>query len=211
MINDSETRLIRKEEMHLETKHNKGGQSSARFGRAHDNKRHRHHMMIADCLLEEYYDSSINEMKVKGLIIGGPAESKDQVIRTEVFQKYLNDSLIYSAGTDGVFHEGTVEKLYEQAKESLNRHHLDQEKAIFEELMILKETNLDIMVFGPKEVMQGLEDCMLKKVVYATDSEFSQRIQELGEAYGCELVELSSRTCQDEIMQYGGLIGIRWY
>lgn len=207
LANDSLIKLVRKEELHLGTKHNKGGQSSARFGRAHENKRHRHHQLIANWLLEEYYNHQENKLQVIGLIIGGPAETKEQVIRTEIFQKYFSENLIYSGNTH-VLQDGVAEELYRVAKDQMNHHKMTREKKILEDLWQIRDTNPDLLVFGVSETIQGLSECMLKKVIYRDNLE---EIENLGKEYGCELVKIQSMTIQSELEGYGGCIGVKWY
>ena len=120
MVNDIEIRLIRKESLDLPTDHNKGGQSSGRFGRIHANKRHRHHLLIAEWLLEEYYNSENNSLRVLGLIVGGPADTKTHVIQTDIFQKYLSDHVVSISNTPE-FNDRTANLLYHQSKDLIEK------------------------------------------------------------------------------------------
>jgi len=219
LINDQEIKVLESTSMHVDKQQKKGGQSAPRIGRLRDDKKHRNCKYIAERLMHHYYDAPNNKLKVIGLILGGPGETKRQVISTDIFQKYLLKEMIYLDETSefenqkGNLSKLVINELYQKAKDSLIKHSLTEDLEILQEILDMIDMETDLLTFGEKEVVGGLEKCLLKKVIYESKltKELEEKLIELSKISGAELIKLKTIEGDRRLEGYGGMIGVKWF
>jgi peptide chain release factor subunit 1 len=176
-------------------KHNKGGSSSARFGRLHKEA-------IVHYLKKVVEESITAFSSVNYLVIVGIGERKDELI--SYFPNSLKDKLlgvIVSENLDKALSK--VEELYLLKKRSEEETYLSY---------FLHELDKDTgkAVYGPEIVMTALKDGLLCKM-YINSEDIPQKDIDIYTsiclATGCEVLVLKHSTFN----KYGSVFGILWY
>jgi len=196
--------------MHVDKNQRKGGQSAPRIGRKRDDKNHRNSKMVAERLVELYYDNDLNRLKVVGLIIGGLAEFRTAVVKSDLFRRVLGGSILYQSEVAGV-NGYEMESLFARSQESLTRSMIELERKSLREIWEIRDLNPERLVFGKHEVLSGLRECQLKSVVYASEVDCHEMIEQLAENYGCQLTVIETVEVGRELTGYGGMVGVKWY
>ena len=174
-------------------KHNKGGSSSARFGRLHKEAIVHYLKKVVDESLQAFCD-------VKYLVVVGIGERKDELI--SYFPNSMKEKLlgvITSESLDGSL--GKIEELYLLKKKS--------EEEIFLSYF-LHELDKDTgkAVYGPDIVLNSLKNGLLCKLyINFQDVSDIEVYTSLSQEMGCELFVLKHTSFN----KYGPVFGILWY
>lgn len=170
-------------------KHNKGGSSSARFGRLHEEAVIRYLKGIAEDMIQCFTD-------VKTIIVAGCGVRKDQII--PYLRSDISEKIIGSITVDG---KETLSIVFSKMEEFYNIYQQNIEELRLKEFtdQINKDTNRAI--YGKDIVQQALSDKSVKVL-------FSVRMTNCN----CELVIIGkSRLAQELIQTYGTEFGISYY
>jgi len=184
----------------LPNQHKTGGSSAPRFGRIRDEQINNYIKKIIDSMVKFY---TINgKFNSRGMIIAGPAEIKDLVRESNLFNQYftkfLQKILTISEITDNSIYE--VLKSSDDILMSIN----DQELIADFESMLNDPNKIDYIVFGTENVLNDLDN--LKKIYVELDSPHYVRL--LNSDSKNKLVIVNSK---EFTLKYGELIGIRYY
>lgn len=212
LVNQVEIRNLVNHNLNLRNKHHKGGSSSARFGRLHDNRRHRNLNTNLATILDHYYDFDNHQPKIKGLIIAGSSETKDQLIKLQDFQKYLKSHLIdcFKLNIPGKsFSTQIAQQVFVDSQDKINQKSLRDDQKTLEPFLnkINHHDQIDYIVIGLKETMENLEEYLLSQVVITKSHPQIKLITQLCRESGCQL-KLINHT--NLIKEYGNVMGIKY-
>ena len=153
----------------LPKKQSKGGQSAPRFGRLRLEKRHNYLRKVSEALTAAFITNDVPN--VKGLILAGSAEFKNELKKSDLFDQRLAPIVIkvvdISYGGDMGFNQAI-----ELSKDALKNVKFVHEKKIignfFEE--IAKDTGK--YVFGLKDTMEALENGIVDLLIIWENIDF---------------------------------------
>lgn len=138
----------------LPKKHGRGGQSAVRFARLRLEARHNYLRKVAE-LATQYFIND-NKCNVKGLIIGGSADFKTELSKSDLFDPRLSQKVIQIVD---IAYGGTcgLNQAIELASENLSNLRIYQEKKLL--LKFFTEIQMDSgkICFGIEETMIALE------------------------------------------------------
>lgn len=133
------------------------------------------------------------------------------VLRLDDFNKILSKHIIYNSDITAV-NPFEMQRLFNLSQDSLHKHLINNERKILDDLYLIRDLNFDKLLFGYNEVIQGLKDSILQKIIYNKSSNNNIiELENLALINGCELIPIISNTCMSELNNYGGIIGIKWF
>jgi len=145
-------KCIYKKDIRLMNKHNKGGQSSVRFGRLADQNRDDNANIISELIVNSYMYDNHTKCKIKQLIVGGPAVMKYDVCNTPLFKQFLSKYLFKIVNTNGIS-KTTANEVMESIIDEIR--FLDV-KQINDKLTTLVSTSHDMLLFGEDECLSNI-------------------------------------------------------
>jgi peptide chain release factor subunit 1 len=187
-----DVQIINKVNIHLVNKHNKGGQSSVRFGRIADNIRSKYVNIVSSKIVESYMIDNNTKSLVDKIIIAGPGEFKNDIISTAIFKQYFNNSL-FDVITCEDINESNIKTIYNMKKDEIIGM---SDKDIENKLSQLIETEYDILVFGKDECMNTINMNMLD-TLYTNENYKNSNINTI------------IKSNANIIQIYGGWVGIK--
>lgn len=187
----------------IRNRHGRGGFSQNRFQRLRDNEIKA--LVIKICeLCEEYCFSEDHVFNVKGIVLAGNAEKKTLVSKHLVEILGISPPLVSIITTDG-----TLERSQCEARKEICRKLYPKEQRLAEkEITQLIERYPDRLVFGKKEVSQGLRDNNLKKV-YMVKNSYGEKMQIVLDSN--DTAEKICFNISPILEDFGGLVGLKWY
>lgn len=154
--------IISKFTVELPKKHGRGGQSSVRFARLREEKRHNYLRKVCEvasnCFISE------NKCNVQGLILAGSADFKNDLYGTNMFDPRLASKVVATLDVCYGFENG-LNQAIELAQESLQNVKFVKEKELISSFF--EEINMDsgMVVYGIKDSMKILEAGSMKKII----------------------------------------------
>ena len=202
----NETVLLKSVEVELPNRQSKGGQSSVRFERLTEEKRHNWVKKVAEFLVQYYVkDGQTNVLR---LILAGPSEIKFKLRDQPTIQKYFSDKLQILDTSEII--DKTIHTVLHQAEIYLQDLHNPEElQAIAEVKEYLAQAEfIDRLVFGRDEVLTLLRGPGLKKLLLAQNIHDEEIDTFIPQHRKMEVIRISNITWT---AQYGNIIGITWY
>ena len=182
---DSDIRLI--------GKFKNGGQSQNRLMRIREENRDYFISETIENVIKTFYDKKNSECKVVNLIVYGPGNLKSDIIKSKLLKQYFNN-----------IHELTLNFMdYDKVSEFINNIDDPSEKIHIDDITQLIDTADDKLVFGD-DIWKLIDECQLAKI-YIHNTIL--KINDMKLKYSPDIIKLSS----NKIMQYGGIIGIKWF
>lgn len=145
--------LLKNIDIRLTNKHNKGGSSSARFGRIADIIRDKYVDIITETIIATLLYDNNTKCLISKLIIAGNGEMKHNVIATHDFQQNMAKYLYKVINTTD-FDENTAYNIIKQLMFDIVA---DDTKSIEIEINQLVEQNSDLLGFGKNESRRLLD------------------------------------------------------
>jgi peptide chain release factor subunit 1 len=142
---------LRKYEVDLPKKHNKGGQSSQRFGRIRQEKRQNYVSKVVEFTNELYITDSMPN--VKGLIIGGSADFKNQ-LRLALDQRL--EKIVLGVVDISYGWENGLAQAISLSANILRNTKFIQEKNLVSSFMTEIAQDTGKICFGIKEILRAL-------------------------------------------------------
>ena len=176
-------------------KHNKGGSSSARFGRLHKEAIVHYLKKVVEESLEAFSD-------VKYLVVVGIGERKDELI------SYLPNSM--KEKLLGVITSESLDKSISRAEELYISRKRSEEETYLSYFLHELDKDTGKAVYGPDIVLNSLKDGLLSKMYINTEDVEEKDINiyiSFCETTGCELFVLKHTSFN----KYGPIFGILWY
>jgi peptide chain release factor subunit 1 len=193
--------VIKRVDIILANKHNKGGQSSNRFGRIVQIVRNNYVDIIVDNIISAYMCDNNTKCLVSNIVLAGPGEMKKNVSETAQFKQYFSKYLHKILPTD-TFHDKTI---YEITDDIIHGVKCNSVKDIDNEINNLIQYKYDSLTFGESECIQGLKENNIKKL-FVNKCEVSDDVK-LFENSKTEIIMTSSNI----LKTYGNWIGVKWY
>lgn len=168
--------------------HKKGGQSSARFGRLHDEKVVRYLKEIAEEARQAFAD--LDYVIVAG--ISKRPEELLQYLHTDLQQKVIGTIVMTTFDND------VVSKMIEL----VNTQKINRETKLLANFIEALEK--DTAVYGPDDVAEAIAQSQLS-VLYASNRFDTSKAQ-------CDIIRIGiSLKAQELISMYGDAFGIKWW
>ncbi len=179
-----------------------GGQSAARFSRVRDNLTKQWLIEVS----EKINETLGNIENLKGIIVGGPSQMKEAMLKEDRLMPKLKDKIIavIDQGYAGV--EG-IKELVNKSQEVLENEEIFQEKKILNEFFTRLSKD-DKVAYGVKEVIEAIKMGAVEKVILSEslDEELIEKIEELAKQYNTETIIVSTDTEEGEqLKQIGGI------
>lgn len=169
-MNDHECDQVNSSHVTQMNHHRRGGQSSARIGRLRENKKDRIVDFISEEIYESFWNKEDNVSTIKGIIIAGSGNLKEEVLKDSLFKKYFGN-LIVSNQSISTLNDGTVHRVYTESKESIYKSEHDSEKQIFDEFLKIQEISPHLLKYGINETKEAISEDMIKKVIISSSLE----------------------------------------
>lgn len=145
----------------LPKKHGRGGQSSARFGRIRVEKRELYLKKVIENANNLFWDKTKEKATVTGLIIGGCAEFKDQLNRSDLLDPRLH-RIVWKVVVTSYGGDNGLNQAIHESRQYLSEYKITKEKKIIAEYfnVIAKDSGISResnFCFGTKDVFKALE------------------------------------------------------
>lgn len=153
-ISGSNREVLHKIAVDLPKKHGRGGQSALRFARLRLEKRHNYVRKVAELAVQHFISN--DRPNVRGLVLAGLAEFKTDLMRSDLFDKRLQEVVVkivdVSYGGENGFNQAI-----ELSQEALANVKFVQEKKLISQYF--EEIALDSgkYCFGVKDTLAALE------------------------------------------------------
>jgi peptide chain release factor subunit 1 len=134
------------------SKHGRGGQSARRFERLIEIAAHEYYKKVADVANESF----LNEKALKGILVGGPGQTKDFFVKNEYLQYELQKKIIDTFDV-GYTDEYGLKELVEKSRERMKDLDLMREKDIMQRLFEeIRKTDGGLSIYGEEQVKNAL-------------------------------------------------------
>ena len=169
MLQGNTKTIINQFQVDLPKKHSKGGQSAPRFGRLRLEKRHNYLRKVSEALTAAFITNDVPN--VKGLILAGSAEFKNDLQKSDLFDQRLANIVIKVVDISYGGNQGFNQAI-ELAQDALKNVKFVHEKNVlgkfFEE--IAKDTGK--YVFGLRETIEALENGIVDLLIIWDNNDF---------------------------------------
>ena len=130
LVQGSSREILYKFSVSLPNKHGRGGQSAKRFERLRHEKRHNYMRKVAEHATH-YFIADNNRPSVKGLIMAGQADCKDELQRSGLLDKRIS-SIVLKTIDISYGGERGFDQAIDQSMDTLGSVQLVQEKQVLE-------------------------------------------------------------------------------
>lgn len=159
--NNGSYNLVWKVKTKLQKKMKKGGQSAQRIGRICDEKRDRYLGTMINMAIKCFYNNHKNEVNVNGIVVSGPAEWKEKIIKDKRIKKHFGYKI--KVITEKEITENTIKDL--MRRKIFAEYDVKKENETKEYVKKMMALEYDRLVFGYDEVKSNLDECMLEKII----------------------------------------------
>lgn len=179
-----------------------GGQSAARMARVIEGMAKDWYKKVGEMVTKIF-----SEEKVKGIIIGGPGPTKDELlagnfIRNDIKKKVIATKAVGYTGDFG------LKELVERSEDILSKEEVSEETVVMQKFLQLLGSRPNIIAYGEVKVNKALElravEILLVSESLPEDTIF--RYIEKAEESGAEVISISTETKEGQ--QLAGLGGI---
>ncbi|CAD8084964.1 unnamed protein product [Paramecium primaurelia] len=161
-IQGNSKQIIKSFDVDLPKKHNKGGQSSVRFARLRMEKRHNYLRKVCEtattCFISE------DKPNVKGLVLAGSADFKNDLAGSQFFDKRLQP-LIISVVDINYGGEQGLNQAVQLSQESLLEVKYIREKNLVGQFFENIDKDTGLVVYGVQDTMRGVESQTIKTLI----------------------------------------------
>lgn len=172
---DQNIKICSKISVNLPNKNRKGGQSSVRFDRLCQEKRHNYLTKSNEEIINIFISNDL--INVAGLIIAGPADLKNELIKLNSFDYRLKPYIldVIDIGYDG---EIGLREAMKLSVNLLNGTNLHKEEEILSNFFTLLSNDSDMYCFGINDVRYCLEQNLIDTLIIDIDSKINNLITE---------------------------------
>jgi len=146
--------ILQRLTVQLPKKHGRGGQSAVRFARIREEKRHNYIRKVAELATNHFI--SDDKANVKGLVIAGSANLKNDLQNSELFDKRLNSIVLASLDVSYGMDNGLSQAITLGA-DALSNVKFVQEKKVIGKFFEAIALDTGMIVFGVEDTMKALE------------------------------------------------------
>lgn len=223
-----ETKIINvKYYVDLPKKHNKGGQSAARFGRTYQEKRQNYVTKSAEFIKDVFIKN--DELTVAGIFVAGPAELKTKLVEAATFDPRMKKIVLDVLDTSYGGEMGLSEAI-RLAASTLNGVPLIQETALLARYYDEIARDTGKYIFGFKQTFDALKEGLIQDLIVWNElnaiieipSEIPDKLEKIEfidwicehvSEFGATLYFVSDRTSEGTqfVTGFGGIGGILRY
>lgn len=166
--------ILYKLNVNLPKKHGRGGQSALRFSRIRIEKRTNFIRKICE-LADQYYLSDFNKNFIEGLVIAGPADLKNELISSELFNEKLREKIL---SIIDISYGGEIgfNKAIENSSSVLDQLKCIKEKKIIESFFDEIEKDTGKYVYGCEETCDSWTNGFLSKIILWENLEIERMV-----------------------------------
>ncbi|MBD3202710.1 peptide chain release factor 1 [Candidatus Woesearchaeota archaeon] len=169
-----------------------GGQSSQRFERLREGAAKEFYKKVGDYMMENFLKT---DLKIKGIIIGGPGKSKNELIdkgaiNTEIKEKIIAVKDLSYTGEFG------LQELVDKSQDVLAQEEISQEKEIMRQFFEHLSTNPGMVAYGKKETEKCLKIGAVETLLLSEelDDEAIENFEKEAENYSSKVEIISTET-----------------
>ena len=163
--------IVNQFKVDLPKKHGRGGQSANRFARLRTEKRHNYLRKVAECCTAAFITNDVPN--VKGLILAGSAEFKNDLIKSDLFDPRLTPIVIkivdISYGGELGFNQAI-----ELAQDALKNVKFVHEKKVLDAFYEEIAKDSGKYVFGLKDTLEAMEDGLIDNLIIWEDIDYER-------------------------------------
>lgn len=199
LVNLGRYSKVKSSTIYLQNQFKNGGQSSNRLSRIRDHIRESYITELSDRTVELFYSKNEMKSKINNLIISGPSYFKNEMAATKTIKQFFDN-----------IHIVTLNKFDQDIiNEFIFNINKNSDDNIDIEIRSLIENNEDVdkLVFGIQDIIQNINDKMIKKIYVHSDTIDILENDNTLDLNNVELVKTQS----NYIVHYGGIIGIKFY
>ncbi len=199
---------IRDTSVRLQSRQKKGGQSAPRIERLRQEKEEGYIKKVSNMIVSSYMIDNNTKCAVKGLVFAGPSLLKNKVRGSNLIVQYF-DKLILKVINTSEIKNTTVLDVYNRCEKEFCTSEEKESVSLRKKIQDMIEQADERLVFGYKEVVSNLQDCMLETLLMYSEIDCNQKetIYKLN-TYECKIIEVNRA-------KFGCLeidiIGIKWY
>jgi peptide chain release factor subunit 1 len=164
---------LQKITVELPKKHRKGGQSSVRFARLREEKRHNYLRKVAE--LANHHFITNDKVNVSGLVLAGNAGFKNELAETDMLDKRLLPYICAVVDVSYGGENGLNEAITIAADALTNVKFVTEKKLVskfFEEIAM----DTGMIVFGVEDTMRALEMGALETLMMFEDLDINRYV-----------------------------------
>jgi len=161
--------ILNKFTVELPKKHNKGGQSSVRFARLREEKRHNYLRKVCEIAVQTFITD--NKCNVTGLVLAGSADFKNDLNRTDMFDPRLQTKVVNIVDVSYGFENGLNQAIEKSAEALLNVKFM-KEKALISDFFNHIALGDGMVVYGVQDTMKLIEAGAVGKIVCFEDLDY---------------------------------------
>ena len=203
-------KLVKKLDIHLANKHNKGGSSSGRFGRIIQKVRENYVGVIVECILELFVEEDGVNCSVKHIIVGGPSQMKNDVVDVPEFKQYIGKYLFKTVTTNSI----TDRTIYDIIDGVIDEIRVVDVKEVEDEINQLMTLNFDMIAFGNQELVELLDTKNITKLFINKSALNNPIFNEIKTAIETKINKDVTEiiiTESDILKTYGGFVAVKKY
>ena len=198
-----EHRKITGDTVDLPKKHNKGGSSSARFGRLHDEKEDAYIKKLGELIVKSFMDNNNTNYLIEKLIIAGPSEKKTMLSQNELVKKYFNNKITLLNTPD--LNDQTIVETINNTKQLFDSNVNVQDDMAINNILNLMSMGDDKLVFGIEEINTCLINNDLQELITIPDH---MKILGISKNNKCNIRIIDNI----KLNKIGiDIVGIKWY
>ena len=158
------------DEVTLQRRHNKGGQSSVRFSRLRDESEANFVNKVAELIIKYFINveqnilNSVNSIDM--LIIAGSGSKKTLLSQNCLIEKYFKNKTFLKNTPN--LNDGVIDQIIKETVselDNLKNEHIYSDVVNDIKNMMSDETQIDKLCFGLKEIKKNLENNMLNEII----------------------------------------------
>lgn len=204
-----EIKLLKTDEIQLQKRQRKGGQSAVRIDRIRELKELHYLRRISEEMVETYLEENKTQTEIESLVVAGPGEMKDKVLQEPSFRQFLYPRLVRVLPSEEIREHSTIVEVVSKCRDLFLSSESRSAKTGLLEIRELVRSDPDRLVFGKREVREGLENRELEKIWISEDLK-TEEISEWRRTVG----ELTRGKCLFGTLpetEYGEYLGVRFY
>lgn len=200
LVNGTNYELIDSLNIHRQKKQKKGGQSAHRFQMIQIEQVNQYVKRICEMITKNYTTNNI--INIKSLIIAGYGDIKSFVIKEL-------DNRFTSIITNNITTQNIdITNIINSNSDILFGIDIREQNIIFDKFNEIMNTNIDKIIYGHDMLLQYATNGQLKELlVHITQKD--NDIINIATKYGCIINYVNID--KNNILNYGGIIGLTWY
>lgn len=212
LLKGSRLEVLKELEGYVPGKHHKGGQSQRRFDRIIEQMVMEFYKKVAE-YAKKLFEPYINQGKLKGILIGGPAYAKYDFLEGDYLDYRLKKLVIPKLIDVAYQGEAGLREMVRKASDILKDiAYVDAYNAIEEfKLHLVKDDGM--IVYGIEEVKNALQMGAVKTLLIDENREDALEWIELAKKYGAKPTLISDDIPEAQWLKktFGGVVGILRY